>query len=274
LKKTCTFLFLAAILFIGSCKKTTPDKETTTTSDYALATQEFVQLFTYLNEVAVNQKGITAGDTTKISYSVCPSDTLGGDTTHNSAGVYINALPYLKIGYSNCTGSDGKNRSGTIFCFFHAQYNLNNYKDTIFLVGYTVNGNTYSANTITFIRTGTNTFIFQILSGSCVTAGATITYNCNYAITLYNNNTPTNVNDDYISITGTANGLNREGRTYSATIVNPLIKYTNCAWISQGSVNLSPGGLYTRLVDFGNGACDDKVNLTIDGQTYNVVMGK
>ena len=75
--------------------------------------------------------------------------------------------------------------------------------------------------------------------------------------------------DDIYSIGGTTTGKNREGRNYTTTITNNLVKKSNCKWITSGTLELSPDGFRTRTVDFGNGSCDDDATFTVNGQTIS-----
>ena len=75
--------------------------------------------------------------------------------------------------------------------------------------------------------------------------------------------------DDIFSISGSSSGKNREGRTFTTTITNPLIKKTNCKWLSSGTLELTPNGFAARTVDFGSGTCDDDATFTVNGQTIS-----
>ena len=63
------------------------------------------------------------------------------------------------------------------------------------------------------------------------------------------------------SSTGTATAVNRNGKDFTATITEPLIKRANCRWISQGVIDFSVGDR-ARSLDFGDGACDRFGTLT------------
>jgi hypothetical protein len=75
--------------------------------------------------------------------------------------------------------------------------------------------------------------------------------------------------DDVISITGNSSGKNRLGRTFTTDITSGLIKRSDCKYITSGTLELTPEGLRTRTVDFGNGTCDDDATFTVNGQTIS-----
>ena len=77
-------------------------------------------------------------------------------------------------------------------------------------------------------------------------------------------------NDDVWSSTGTATGVNRNGKNFSATITEPLIKRASCRWISAGVIEFTVGAR-TRKLDYGNGDCDRLGELTLaNGDTYTI----
>lgn len=78
--------------------------------------------------------------------------------------------------------------------------------------------------------------------------------------------------DDVWSSTGTASGENRNGRDFTATITEPLIKRANCRWISKGIIEFTVGDR-TRTIDFGDGTCDRLATLTLDnGSSYEISL--
>jgi len=74
--------------------------------------------------------------------------------------------------------------------------------------------------------------------------------------------------NDVFQITGTASGVNRRGKNFTAEITVPLIVKTEC-WL-QG-IRKPVSGVYVvtsenvqKTVDFGNGNCDRNVTVTIN----------
>jgi hypothetical protein len=46
-------------------------------------------------------------------------------------------------------------------------------------------------------------------------------------------------------------------------MTSALIVALNCRWIEKGTIEFKPGGKLTRMVDYGNGNCDNKATVTI-----------
>src|SRR5438552_16779705 len=113
--KKLYYLFVCLILLVfSSCKKNAVDNETVSTTDYALVSQEFIQLSMNMNESAIHQKGLYDLYSAAV-ISAGRIDSLSGDTTHDVQGAFTNItnLPTLWLQYANYTGPDGKIRNGT-----------------------------------------------------------------------------------------------------------------------------------------------------------------
>jgi hypothetical protein len=77
--------------------------------------------------------------------------------------------------------------------------------------------------------------------------------------------------DDVYAITGTINSVLTNGETVDWTIQTPLVKANNCFWVSAGTGTLNINGL-DALVDYGDGTCDNKATVTVNGQTYQITL--
>jgi len=62
--------------------------------------------------------------------------------------------------------------------------------------------------------------------------------------------------DDVYKITGNGHGSNSGGHTWSALVVDTLIKKFTCTWIVKGTVRLVRDGR-EALLYYGNGVCDN-----------------
>lgn len=80
------------------------------------------------------------------------------------------------------------------------------------------------------------------------------------------------ITDDVYLITGTGSGVNRNGRNFDVTITQGLRVQLDCKWITSGTFELAPEGVTKRVVDYGDGSCDAKATVTVNGKDYEVVM--
>ncbi|QJB41444.1 hypothetical protein HF324_27820 [Chitinophaga oryzae] len=87
--------------------------------------------------------------------------------------------------------------------------------------------------------------------------------------------TPT-PNDNVYSIEGNASiNYEKGGPAGNATIASqtPLLKANACKWVSQGKALVAYGSL-SATIDYGNGVCDDKATITINGDKVREVTLK
>jgi hypothetical protein len=89
------------------------------------------------------------------------------------------------------------------------------------------------------------------------------------------NQTPFIYSDDTYSITGKANGINKEGKYYTIQIdeTNPIIVYTGYNYFIKGSLTLSSEGK-SVVVDYGDGTKDSLATWTMDGKTQEIDLSK
>jgi hypothetical protein len=88
---------------------------------------------------------------------------------------------------------------------------------------------------------------------------------------LEGNGTPLFPLDDVYQFTGGMRGGNANGRSWSSTIVNPLIKAFTCSWISQGTIEIRVNDT-VGVLDFGNGACDNAATVTVNGVSREISL--
>lgn len=79
--------------------------------------------------------------------------------------------------------------------------------------------------------------------------------------------------DDEYLISGTASGTSMKGKKFDIKISEPLLVKFDCKWISSGKIEITPAGADPRIIDFGNGDCDEEATLTIRNKTYNITLG-
>lgn len=271
-------LLVSSIITLNSCKKKTEvDNETQSVVDNALCEQQFMAI-----QPVVNDKGITEGGL-KRTAATCETWTILGaisgtntpnvllDTVVNASGFFQNGPVTFQIDYGTigCVGADGVFRKGKINITTAKKWKMYGNTITVDLVGYKANTISYSGQ-VKITRVDSVTLTTEVINGYCTNG----TWNIEYAATktmkqIAGFNTKLDASDDVYSITGSSNGKNREGRTFTTTITSALIKKTNCKWLSSGTLELIPNGFAARIVDFGSGTCDDDATFTVNGQTVS-----
>ncbi|OWP85152.1 hypothetical protein BWK59_01480 [Flavobacterium davisii] len=86
-------------------------------------------------------------------------------------------------------------------------------------------------------------------------------------------NTP-ELSDNVYQITGNWETVFPSGTVRLAKITSPLIVKSNCFYITKGIVSYRKLDKTAAVLDFGNGECDDKATLTVNGQNYIIFLGK
>ncbi len=77
--------------------------------------------------------------------------------------------------------------------------------------------------------------------------------------------TPCDITDDVYLLSGTRSTTNAEGKTRTGTTQTALQKKTNCSNIDQGILKIQ-GPNHYAIIDFGNGNCDNKATISVDGR--------
>jgi hypothetical protein len=269
IKFLSVLLIASSIVFIGSCKKNTKEVDTETQSvvDNSICEQEFMQIQPTTNNLAIKTKGTSAQRLMGVTGGCDSLTFISGDTTFATTN-----HPTYEYDYGTCSlaNVDGVIRSGKLWIRFLGRPNTMGSKTIIKLINYKVNGAiTYSCDSIVVTTisnsVATKKWNVSIINGMCTGTGWTIKYASNKDITITTNSTPA-LNDDVVSVTGTANGTNRDGRNFSVTITG-ITKPASCKYITSGTLEVTPQDFSKRTVDFGSGNCDDDATFTVNGQT-------
>ena len=88
-----------------------------------------------------------------------------------------------------------------------------------------------------------------------------------------NNDTPLLYWDDVYSITGTSNGVNAKGVSYTVEITKPLILKGGWRYFVEGTV-LTTSEKRTAVLDYGTGEKDAIATVTINGVTKEIKLKK
>ena len=265
-------LIASSIITLSSCKKKTEvDNETQSVVDNAICEQQFMAFQPVVNEKGIHEKGIKrtngTGGVWTILGAISGTNTpnVQTDTVVNPAnGEYQNGPVTFEIDYGTIgvPFMDGTTKFGKIHITTLKRWSSLNNPVTVDLVGFKSNNINYSGQ-IKIIRPDTNSLTVEVINGHCTDGSWNIDYTGSKTMTKLAGTT-----DDY-SITGNSTGKNRDGKNFTTTITNPIIKKASCKWITSGTLDLTPDGFKTRTVDFGNGTCDDDATYTVNGQTVS-----
>jgi hypothetical protein len=258
----------AAALTLNSCKKEEPDTETQSAVDNSVCEGEFTSRMGVINSIAIKEQGVKSMMSGQPTIIINPADTLDG----------FPVTMILDYGTGTVDSVDGKVRKGQMICTFSNSWDTIGTTITVKLNNYYIAKNSsapwwkYDCDSMMIIHTAANSFTNNIIGGKCTSSSWNLEWACTRTLTQTGGMGDLNPYNDVFEFTGNAQGKNREGKKYTVNVTVPVIKRASCSWITQGRIDLTPEGLATRTVDYGDGTCDDKATLTINGNTFQFTM--
>ncbi len=270
-------MILSLILFFTSCSKDesvtpqAPEIDTQTTKDETVAQSEYDEVLTISAE-AVDSAVVGTETVTTLSVANCATVTI--DTVAHIINV--------DFGDTGCTGVDGLTRSGQITINYIGYYREPGGSITISLDDYTVNDVAVSGQ-VTYVSVQRNEN--GNLEFSTSVSNGVLSYPDGYSISYESVKTRTWVSgemtgdifDDVFQITGKSNGISSTGVGFTSEITSPITIKTAC-WNDyifypvSGKKVITPEGLATRSIDYGDGSCDKDVVVSVGGFEYKVTL--
>ncbi len=274
--------FILMLISILSCKKSEPtgqvDTESQTAIDYSICEREFAQMGPTSTNLVIKTKSSPPRLANGYSdiISICDTLTyLSGDTSWTSP---THQDPVYEYDFGAC-GSyafDGIPRTGKWqITFRKGGIKKPGTSLLIRLLNYKLSTVTYSADSVVFKNGGENngiyTYTISVYNALCTASTWTISYSSTRSVMVDTKNTTDPTDDNTTIVSGSASGKNRENRNFTVTI-NSLTKPANCKYITKGTVQISPSGLNTRTIDYGNGTCDNKASVSVNGSTFEITL--
>jgi hypothetical protein len=275
MKRAYLFLGMAVFavfaIYITGCKKETVQLEDTTISqDDAYAEKTFEDVTGMADEAYEIGTGnyLKASPWNRMFLSECATVTL--DT---------NAFPLeltIDFGEENCLCRDGKYRRGQIIITFTGRYRQPGTVITTNFEGYYVNDNSVDGQKVV-TNMGENdngNMYFTIVVEGIIEKedGSSFSWNSTRVREWIQGSDTGNPWDDIFLITGTATGTRPNGLTWENEIILPLRVELACRFIVSGSIELRPQGRPVKLLDYGDGNCDNEATVTINGETFTIYL--
>ncbi|WP_210513909.1 hypothetical protein [Hymenobacter terricola] len=185
----------------------------------------------------------------------------------------------IDFGPTNCLCPDGRYRRGKIVIVFTGNDLHRHSGATVTRENYFVNDNQHTATRI-FTDLSGGSFSVDVPSASIIFAnnGGTHSWTAHRVFTRTAGYATPQISDDEYSITGSATGTNRRGISYTANIVQPLIKHFTVGCFRHfvsGTVNIANSKGNTLLLNYdpaGTGACDNIASVTINGTRTRTII--
>lgn len=174
-----------------------------------------------------------------------------------------------------CIGQDGKTRKGKIITVYSGRIRIPGNKATTTFLNYYVDSiNVQGTHILTNVsREGVPAFNRQVVNGKLTwNSGRWVRWNAVRTIAMINGaQTIADRKDDVFRITGEGKGENSRGKTWTHEITEGLIKRTMCRWISSGVIRFRHNAAVGSL-NYGDGACDNKAILTVNGRSKEIAL--
>lgn len=267
-----------SVVMLTSCRKDKDeeiDNDTASVVEYAMADNAFSDVSSISDEAYDGslESYRSAGNARILT--TCATITF--DTSSSPKTLTID------FGTTNCLCGDGNYRKGRILVSWTGPYRDSGSVRTITFDNYFVNYNQI-LGTKTVINNGTNGSghpIFTVtVNGSIVWdpqyfgGGGTSTYTSTRTREWSAGFNTLAWNDDVYLISGTASGTTRVGSSYTMSTSEALKKEIGFRHFTDGVLNFTPSGKYTRVIDYGyvNGGRDNLAQVTINGYTFTVQL--
>lgn len=271
-------LGLLSLFALVSCrkdKKDEPDNDTTSAVEYAMADNAFSDVSGITEEAYDGSLDSYRSAGQNRILTTCA--TISFDTSSSPKTLSID------FGASNCLCGDGNFRRGKIIVTWSGAYRDSGAVHSITFNNYFVNDNQLlGTKTVTNngAATGGNPVYSVTVNGSVVwdpqyfDGGGTSTYTSSRTREwIAGFNTPAWSDDVYL-ISGTASGTTRTGSAYAMATAEPLKKEIGFRHFTDGVLNFTPAGKFTRAIDYGyvNGGRDNLARVTINGVSFNIQL--
>lgn len=286
------FSLVGAIILPG-CKKDESmspvnenDTESVALQDVSTQDAQTASQFDDVFNITASMNTSVAGEDLGVGANVSGLFELGS-TTENTTGrcFTITVVPNIPHVFpktvtidfgSGCLGRDGKFRKGKIVSIFTNPMRVPGSKVSTTFVSYYVDtfhieGTHISENTSTSNMQGWRNTVINGKVTNTNTAKWRM-WNCTRdVLQIAGNGTENFPLDDIYKITGGSNGSNSAGNTWSSVIIEPLIKKFTCPWKVKGTVKFTRNSR-EALLDYGNGDCDNKAILYINGVPHVITL--
>jgi len=273
-----------SLAFLSSCNKTdetldlTAEEALLKVQDETLATDLFDEIIEIGEEAEARTENTNKSTEVGIPYyrlSNCAIVTRVVDYTARTISVIID------FGEENCEGPDGKFRRGKIIIersgfYWHG----------VVTATYTFDNYFVNDNQLTGGKTYTGAFNEDLTYTSTFTAQGEIILANEAGIITWNSTRTRNITegadtwgfaDNRVEVTGSSYGTTSDGTAFSFEIIEPLVRIYQEGCFRHyvaGIIEISKANGTEISINYGDGTCDKFAEVTIDGVTRIIELGK
>jgi hypothetical protein len=205
------------------------------------------------------------------------ADRLGNCVTITLDTTVMPRVLTIDFGEENCLCRDGKWRRGKIIVTFTGHYHQTGTVITHSFENFYVNDNHIEGQRV-LTNHGPNSSGFPETS---IVSEGTITFNqSGLILTIENNRLRTWIEgynqpgwwNNVFLIEGSGSHSFSNGNGFTRTILDPLRREAACHHFVSGTIETVPVNKPARILDYGDGECDNIATLTINGETYIIKL--
>jgi hypothetical protein len=187
---------------------------------------------------------------------------------------------------TGCTSTrDGRTRRGKIVIVYTNRLTVPGAMATTTFDGYYVDSvkveGTHKITNVAEVNALAKKWKVEVIGGKLSFPSGDFTeWNRTNIITQIEGISATNVRDWVLKVEGYGSGHTRRHGiivAWNAEIIDPLIKRFNCRWIVRGKirirrVNVTNTTRWEGVVNFGDGTCDNRATITVDGHVREIIL--
>lgn len=267
-----------ALMLLSSCKKELSPLEQNSVNladDDAVSEAVFEDIFNSVDNASIAlDDAMKTGDSkssTLIIEDSCPAVTI----EHPSTGIWPKVIT---IDYgTGCTGFYNSSRSGKIIIEVTGPRKEEGSKRTVTFDDYYFNGIKVEGVKV-FENLGLNenqNFVISVLltDGKLILPdGKTLEREVEHEREWVAGFSTLSIWDDECLVTGSVNGKNSEGISYSTTITSALHWKRVCAFIVSGVLQIEREGAEPFELNYGDGECDNKAVVSRGGESKEILL--
>lgn len=273
------FCIMVAFMACKKEKETELEFDTQATQDNSLAESTFNDVNNIANQAIENGQGgllTYRFDEGSSLLSVCATVTVTPDSSGPGGTLDID------FGSQNCLCRDYRYRRGIIRVHYTGAYRDSGTVITTTFNNYFVGRDSSNMYSITGQKTVTNKghnadqhlwYTINVNGQLENKNGQILTWNSQREREWITGESTSGLNgwlDDQYYIRGSASGTSFEGTSFSVNITKRLWVALDCAFVKEGTFELTPTGKPTRTFDYGNGICDDSATVTVNNTVFPI----
>jgi len=277
MKNLFNFLFIAAIgITVAACSN--DDLQLGTNDSQSLngetATDAYFQDIDDLTSTLASTADITfGGRTSGLDDRFCSAAkvTLKKKVSSDPDSLVVD------FGTTGCTDNRGNTRTGVMIMTYTTDRKVSH---SVSFINFFINGRKVEGT-----RTVTRTSISPLTSTVTMTGGKITWPDGTFATReashtrVWNRSLPSSPDDNMvIKQGGTASGTNRSGKNYSTELITDITFKFGCnqgtkrILIPVSGTKVITVGDKTITIDFGDGTCDDKATVTVNGESKEITL--